>query len=392
MKFKVPFGGRAHRYTTEEEDIVVQAMRDAKTLTQGTYLKQFEGAFEAYIGGGKAFAVNNATAALEMSAQLCQFYEGDEVIIPSHTFTSSAYPFAKKGAKIVWADIDIDTRVVTVESIKKCITNKTKAIVVVHLYGFCIDMIEIVKLAREFNLILIEDVAQALGASSQGKKAGTFGDIGIFSFHSHKNVSTLGEGGMLLINRKEYSEVIPMLRHNGHCGFDFERSNYWLPAMGDLKFPKLNNEILWPNNYCLGEIESALGVKLLSRIDDLNNEKRVRANDFISELADYKELEFHKVSSEQHSYHLLVARCTKDIRDEFISKMAVDFGIQCVVQYYPLNRYPLYIDAGFGEANCPNADMFFDNMVSFPFEHQLKDEEIKYILRSIKTVLDDIHE
>lgn len=72
--------------------------------------------------------------------------------------------------------------------------------------------------------------------------------------------------------------------------------------------------------------------------------------------------------------------------------MAVDFGIQCVVQYYPLNRYPLYIDAGFGEANCPNADMFFDNMVSFPFEHQLKDEEIKYILRSIKTVLDDIHE
>ena len=140
MNFKVPFGGRAHTYTAEEQEVVIKVMNDAVPLTQGKYLNEFQEAFQEYIGAGNAFAVNNATAALELSAQLCQFKEGDEIIIPAHTFTASAYPFHKKGARIVWADIDQVTRVVTLESIKACVTSRTKAIVVVHLYGFCADM------------------------------------------------------------------------------------------------------------------------------------------------------------------------------------------------------------------------------------------------------------
>ena len=387
MRFKIKFSGKSHNYTEEEIKAVVQAMKDAEPYTQGRYLKGFEEKFCEYLGASHAFAVNNATSALEMAAQLCQFEPGDEVIIPSHTFTSSAYPFAKKGAKIVWADIDLQTRVVTVETIKKKISPHTKAVVVVHLYGYMADMPSIMDLAGKHNLFVVEDAAQSMGTDVSGKKSGTFGDFGVFSFHSHKNITTLGEGGMMVVKEKKYADIIPMLRHNGHCIFPFDREDYWIPAMGNVDFPVLNNNILWPNNYCLGEIECALGIKLLDRLDELNSQKRKRAIYFIDALKDYPELEFHRADTTRHNYHLLAARMANVKRDKFIRKMAYEKGIQCVVQYYPLNRYPLYQKLGYDNADCPNTDNFFDNMISFPFHHWMSDGEFEYMLQSTKDIL-----
>jgi len=388
MQFKIKFSGKSHNYTKEEIETVVQAMKDAEPYTQGRYQKEFEEKFCEYISTPHAFAVNNATSALEMAAQLCQFEPSDEVIIPSHTFTSSAYPFVKKGAKIVWADIDLQTRVVTAEIIKNKITPNTKAIVVVHLYGYAADMPSIMELARKHNLLVIEDAAQSMGAGIDGKKSGTFGDFGVFSFHSHKNITTLGEGGMMVVKEKKHADSISMLRHNGHCNFPFDREDYWIPAMGNVDLPVLNDKILWPNNYCLGEIECALGAKLLDRLDELNSQKRKRAIYFIDTLKDYPELEFHRVDTTRHNYHLLASMMTNGKRDEFIRKMAHEKGIQCVVQYYPLNRYPLYQKIGFGEADCPNTDNFFDNMVSFPFHHWMSDDDFEYMLEATRDILE----
>jgi dTDP-4-amino-4,6-dideoxygalactose transaminase len=386
MQYKIPFSGRAHEYTSGEIDSVVLAMKAAIPLTQGSYQEEFQEKFCEYIGSNTAFAVNNATAALELSAQLCQFEPGDEVIIPSHTFTATAYPFLKKGAKIIWADIGIKTRVVTPQTIEQCITEKTKAIVVVHLYGYCADMPEIMELAKKNNLLVIEDTAQALGAKIGNKSAGSFGDFGIFSFHSHKNITTLGEGGMLVVKDSKVADIIPMLRHNGHCSFDFDRENYWIPAMGNLDFPELNGKPLWPSNYCMGEVECALGVKLLDRIDSINKDKRKRALKFIDVMADFPQLEFHRESSERHNYHLMAAKVINTKRDLFIKKMAKS-GVQCVVQYYPLNRYDFYKKADCGEADCPNTDEFFDNMVSFPFHHMMSDNDFELMINITKKVL-----
>ena len=387
MEFKIPFSGRAHAYTGEEINTVVAAMKDANPLTQGQYLKAFEEKFCHYIGAEHSFAVSNATAALEISAQLCQFQPGDEVIIPSHTFTSTAYPFAKKGAHIVWADIDMKTRVVTAQTLAGRITPKTKAMVIPHLYGYGADMPGIMDLAKMHNLLVIEDAAQVLGVEIDGKKAVGFGDFGVFSFHSHKNITTLGEGGMLVARGDELASLVSPLRHNGHCTFPYEREDYWIPAMGNVDFPEINGKTLWPNNYCMGEVECALGSKLLERIDSINKEKRKRALRFIDALQDFPELEFHRVDSTRHNYHLLVARLVNGGRDNFIRKMAEEKGVQCVVQYYPLNRYPLYQKAGFGNASCPNADEFFDNMISFPFHHWMSDEDFNYLLTSAREVL-----
>lgn len=388
MEFKINFSGTGHRYTKEEIDVVVETMQNADPLTQGKYREIFEKKFCEYNGNEYAFSVCNATAALEMAAQMCLFEDGDEIVAPSHTFTSSVYPFVKKGAKVIWADIDLDTRVVSLESIKKCVTSQTKAIVVVHLYGFIIpDIQNITDFAKKNNILLIEDVAQAMGTSINGKKAGTFGDFGIFSFHSHKNITTLGEGGMLTVKEKKYADIIPMLRHNGHCGFDYERENYWQPAMGNLDLPYLEGHNLLPNNYCLGEVECVLGAKLLDRIDEMNRQKRDRAVKFIEALQEFTDLVFHKVEDDKHNYHLLVAYVKNDKRDEIMKKLVYDKKIKCVVQYYPLNRYPLYEKLGFGEANCPNADKFFDNMISFPFQHWMCDEDLEYMIKSIKEVM-----
>ena len=387
--YRIPFSGRAHTYTEDEVQIVIDVMQTAVPLTQGHYQQAFQQKFCGYTGSENAFAVNNATAALELSAQLCQFEQVDEVIIPAHTYTASAYPFVKKGAKIVWADIDLKTRVVTAHSIEKCITKNTKAIVVVHLYGFCADMPSIMELAKKHNLLVIEDAAQALGSRINGQMAGTFGDLGIFSFHSHKNMTTLGEGGMLVVKNQKMADIIPKLRHNGHCGFDFEREQYWLPAMGNVDLPELNGQPVWPNNYCLGEVECALGVKLLDRIDDMNTQKRQRAMQFIDAMAEYSELEFHREETNRHNYHLLVARVINGRRDIFMTKM-VEAGVQCAVQYYPLNRYDFYKKAGFGEASCPNTDLFFDNMVSFPFHHMMTDENFSDLIATTKKVIIDL--
>ena len=391
MNFKIPFSGRSHKYNKNEIEAVVNSMNDGQTLTQGVKMKEFENIFSKYIGEGDAFAVNSATSALELAAQLCLFNKGDEVICPSHTYTASLYPFIKNGAKPVWVDISSETMVTSLDLIKKKVTKKTKAILAIHLYGYCINDIEkIAQFAKSRGIILIEDVAQAIGTEIGNKKAGTFGDFGIYSFHSHKNISTLGEGGILLTKVQKYIDIIPMLRHNGHCDFDFPREKYWIPAMGNVDLPELDNRILYPNNFCIGEAQCALGVELVKRIDSINSQKRKRAITFINSISESKIITFNKVNTTQHNYHLLVGKVSGGHRDLIIDELSKKYGIQCVIQYYPLNRYDLYSKLNLSNSDCENADDFYDNMISFPFQHWMSDEDFNYMLEKTKAVLSNL--
>ncbi len=387
MEFSIPFSGRSHAYTDEEIAVVVEAMQSAVPLTQGAYLKGFEAAFADYVGADNCFAVCNATAALHLAAQLCQFSHGDEVIIPAHTFTASAYPFAKQGAKLIWADIDLESRVVTAEHVDRCISPRTKAIVVTHLYGYVVEMQPILDLAAKHGLLVVEDAAQSLGSRLDGRLSGTYADFGVYSFHSHKNMTTLGEGGMLRVRDAELAHLVPLLRHNGHSSYAEGREEYWKPAMGNVEMPVWNGQPVWPSNYCLGEVECALGTKLLERVDEMNRDRRRRAIAFMDSFGEDSLLRFHRVDTSRHNYHLLAAQVMDGQRDRFMRTMADKHGIQCVVQYMPLYRYPFYVDLGLGAADCPNTDAFFDNMVSFPFHHSLTDREISRIAEAAATTL-----
>ncbi|CAO0822093.1 hypothetical protein DFAR_2810012 [Desulfarculales bacterium] len=171
---------------------------------------------------------------------------------------------------------------------------QTKVVVVVHLYGYIAEMPQIMDLAHKRDLMVLEDVPQALGAEVAGQKAGTFGELEIFPFYSHKNVTTLDKSGILVAKDPPKAALVPLLRHNGHCAVTGERQHYCKPAMGDVDLPRPG---MWSSSYCLDEAESALSVALLTRIDRMNAEKRARACRFIDALSDYHELCFHSVET-----------------------------------------------------------------------------------------------
>ena len=390
-EIKVDFSSKSLEYTDEEISFIKDVLRNTNTYTQGKYLSEFEQKFSEYIGCKNSFAVSNCTAALELAAILCRLQKDDEVIIPAHTFCATAIPFARY-AKIVWADINPETLVVDPESIKKLITNKTKVIVAVHLYGLMAPMKEIRKIADENNLLLVEDCAQSIGASIDGIKCGNFGDFACFSFHTHKNLTTFGEGGMIVVKDDELAKKIPGLRHNGLRGFDPNRKQYWVPAMSNVDF---DFDGFWPYNFCITEIQCAIGVKLLDRIDSINADRNARGKRFIEEMSDYPELIFQKIPHGYYSaYHLLPARYDGSKygknNSDLIEKLYAKYGIKTVVQYYPLNRYPMFVKAGYGKADCPNTDYFFDNMLSFPFHHCLSEDDFNYMIKSTKMALEEL--
>jgi len=390
QEFILPWSGRGINYTEQDIAAVVAVMREADPLTQGIYLERFQNIFSGYHDGVYAFAVSSGSAALELAAALIKIEQGDEIVIPAHTYVASAIPFARRGAKIIWADIDPDFRVVTAESIERCVTSRTKAVVVVHLYGLNAPMDEIMDLAEKRDFIVIEDCAQSLGASYKGKKSGAHGHIACYSFHAQKNITTLGEGGMITFKSSEYSDILPGLRHNGHHPFPISRECYWIPAMVNVDF---DIEGVWPYNFSIGEAQCALGISLMSRLDEVNERRRRNARWLIDNLSDCKELEFQKIPhGSTHTYHLLSAKyngtATAKNRDDLIKLLAFQFRVQAVVQYYPLYRYPLFVKAGLAEAKCPHTDFFFDNMLSFPFYEWYSEKKMEYLFSSIRKAIE----
>jgi dTDP-4-amino-4,6-dideoxygalactose transaminase len=388
-KMKVEFTAVQTRLTDEELDTVVSCVRDSDLWTQGDQLKAFEKEWMEHCVSGDAIGVSSCSAALELAAMICQLNGGD-VIIPGHTFVSSAVPFGRFGGNIVWADIDPETRLVTADTIEAKLTDKTKAVVVVHLYGLMADMDPIMDLAKRRNLLVVEDCAQAPGATYKGRRAGSIGDFGCFSFHTQKNISTMGEGGMLTVRSKEHAEAARKLRWMGNWPFEGKRDRYWLPAMGDIQ---CGLEGVWPGNYCVSEAQCAVGRMLLKRLDDVNTQRLEQADKVRAALSEYPELSFQKVSPDHgHVYHLLAARYDGDqygkTRDDLIEHLNQNYDVKSIVQYWPLYRSSLFQSFGFGEADCPECDRFFDNMVSFPWWSYMESDLLDYMVDSIRSSLE----
>lgn len=388
IKERISWSGRSFDYTRQELDVILATASSADPLTKGPHLKAFEDKFTAFIGGGPAFGVTSGASALELIALLCRLTPGDEVILPAHTYSASAIPFGRAGAKLRWADIDPETLVVDPASIERLITDRTRVIVVVHLYGRPCNMDAICEIAKRRNLTLVEDCAQALGARYKGRRVGSFGDYAAFSFHAQKNMTLLGEGGALVVNRQSDVALIPGLRHNGHRPFPADRERYWEPAMVNV------DEYLpgvWPYNFPLTEVQAALGAAVLDRVDELNAARRARGLKLMRELADCPELEFQRSDADiEHAFHLMPARVTfknGPTRNDLIEMLHGQYGIKAIVQYYPLYRYPLFQKMGFGASDCPETDRFFDNMVSLPFHLWMSDEDFQYLIDSIRAAV-----
>lgn len=387
--YKVAFPARMRKYSEDEMNAVVDVMLNAEAQTQGQYLQKFENDFKTYTGANYAFGVDNCTNALRLAAILCRLKPGDEVIIPAYTFCATAIPFGMTGAKIVWADIDRDTWVIDPKDIERKITRRTKAIVVVHLLGMPANMPAIMRLAEKHDLRVVEDCAQAPGAAIAGQKVGTFGDFGCFSLHAAKNITTLGEGGVLTVRSAEDAALVPGLRCYGSRAYPGERERYWVPAMSDVD---IDIEGVWPNNFSIGEAQCALGSAALGELDAINDTLIAQADKIKAALADTSEIGFATApDGYRHVFHTFVMHFDGSAfgknRNDLLDLLVYTYRIRCIVQYYPLYRYPLFQKLGAGDHDCPVLESWWDDSFSFPWWCGIPDETIGYLTSSLKEAI-----
>jgi len=363
----------------EEEQEVLKVLRSG-WLSTGPVTERFENAFSGYLGGGHAIAVSSGTAALHLALTCLGLGEGDEVILPSLTFIATANAVLYAGAKPVFADIvgneDLN---ISSEEIEKRITEKTKAVIVMHYGGYPCEMKAILRIARRRGLYVIEDAAHAPGAEYEGRKCGLVGDIGCFSFFSNKNLVT-GEGGMVVTRNRTWAEGLRRLRSHGMEALSWDKyrgrlSSYDIKGIG--------------YNYRTTEIQSALGLAQLKKLDRNNRKRRRLVEIYREELEEDSNISipFSKFKGNP-SYHLFPILLAPRINRDRMMRGLKDFGIQTSVHYPPVHLFSLYRRRfGFRKGMFPKTEEVARREVTLPLHPRMSQEDVKRIVKKVRMVI-----
>ncbi|MHA1607701.1 MAG: DegT/DnrJ/EryC1/StrS family aminotransferase [Candidatus Freyarchaeota archaeon] len=358
----------------EEEENILSVLRSGLLTVrtgEGKMVSEFEKLFSDFIGVKYAIAVSSGTAALHASLLALNVKAGDEVILPSFTFSATCNVVLHLGAKPVFVDINLETYTLDVNAVKKSITDKTKIIIPVHLYGHPADLAPLTELAEEENIYIVEDAAQAHGAEYNGSKVGCFGQLGCFSFYPTKMITT-GEGGMITTNDRELAEKIKMIRNHG------EKGDYGPSLLG--------------HNWRLPEISAAIGVAQMRKINHFLEARRRNANHLTSLLEDM-DLLVLPVEKEnvRHAWNLYTVRLKERIekRDEIVSALRRK-GIGATVYYpIPVHRTPLYRKYGYNSLSLPNSEFASKTVFSLPVHPALTEDDVSTIAYTVKKTLEE---
>ena len=362
-----------------EEKEAVNAVLESKWLTMGSITQNFEQAFAAYIGARFAIAVTNATAALHLACVAAGLGPGDEAIVPSLTFVATANAVRYTGATPVFADIVSDHDLnISYHCIEKAITKRTRAILVMHYGGYACDMHSITELACEYNLKVIEDAAHAVGSELDGRKLGTWGDIGCFSFFSNKNMTT-GEGGMLVTDNEAYSQRLHLLRSHGMTSLTWDRhkGHAWSYDVTELGY-----------NYRIDEIRAALGQVQLNKLI-VNNERRRHLThtyqDLLQEIAPDVSIPFleHPGISAAHLMPVILPQGINKL--SFMENMKSQ-GIQTSVHYPPIHTFTAY-GSDKVKQSLPITEDVAAREVTLPLFPTLSDEDVISVARAVSSAL-----
>jgi dTDP-4-amino-4,6-dideoxygalactose transaminase len=366
--FKLNFDGR-------ERDAVA-AVVDSGWLTMGERIADFESAFSAYLAGGvQSLAVANGTAALHMALLALDVGPGDEVIIPALTFVADANSVKLVGAKPVLADCtSLNDWNMSVATIERCITPKTKAVLVVHYAGFPCDMPAIVALCRKRGLNLIEDVAHAPGASVGGRSCGTWGDIGCYSFFSNKNLS-IGEGGMVTSCNPELIQRMRYLRSHGMTTLTLDRH----------KGRAITYDVAEPGlNYRMDEMRAAIGLVQLDKLPAGNARRKELTDRYRHNLeGSAVSIPFAKLSVDQVSaYHILPVLLPAGVDRKAVIEGLKAKGIQSSIHYPPFWNFTAYTGQ-FSPSDTPVTAEICERELTLPLYPTMTDEEVDLVTVSL---------
>ena len=328
---------------------------------EGEEDEKFENAFAKYCNSKYCVGVGNGLDALMLALKALGIKENDEVIVPSNTYIATALAVTYVGARPVFVEPNINTFNIEPTKIEKAITNKTKAIMPVHLYGQPCDMDPIMDIAKRHNLYVIEDCAQAHGATYKGKVVGSFGDAAGFSFYPGKNLGALGDAGATVTNNKELSDKIRAL---GNYGSDYKY-----------------HHIYQGNNSRLDEIQAAFLTAKLAHLPRMNEERRRIANMYLEGINNPEVILPYVPEYAVPVWHIFGIRCNR--RDE-LEKFLNDAGIGTNKHYpIPMHLQECYKDLGFKEGDFPIAEEISATELSIPMYYGMTDEEVKYVIDKV---------
>ncbi len=390
VDLKVPYSFFGSIYDEDEKNMTLQAMGQ-DTLTMGPQVQAFQKEFAVMHGVKHAFAVTNCTTAMHVATQVFGIKPGDEVIVTPNTFIATSLVILKEGGIPVYADIDPRTYNIDPKEIEKKITNKIKAIYVVHYGGLMCDMDPIMAIARKHNLYVLEDCAHTPGAAYKGRKAGSIGDIGCFSFHSLKNMTTCGEGGMITTSNDDFVDAIEKLRCMNLDHWK-DQVDYWIPSHFDV----VDVKGYWGNNYRMNEIQAAVGRAQLRKLDMLNEKRRElgrRINDGIQGIKGITPV--YESPDCYHVYHLYTL-CVEEeelgaSRDDFMRVLYKEEGVQGILHYQPTYHFTGLKRMGYGDGLCPLAEKFFyKRELNLPMHPRLTDREIEDTVTGIRNAAEKV--
>jgi dTDP-4-amino-4,6-dideoxygalactose transaminase len=360
----VPFLDLKAQYATIKDEVLarVAAVFDDQAFVLGKYVEEFEAACAAYLGVKHAIGVSNGSDALLLSLMAAGVKPGDEVIVPAFTFFATAGAVARLNAVPVFCDVELDTFNIDIKDAAKRVTPKTKAIIPVDLYGQCADMEGVMDVAREHNLAVIEDAAQAFGANRNGRKAGTFAHYGCFSFYPTKNLGGAGDGGMVATNDDVLADRIRLLRLHG------ER-------------PRYHNKLVGICGRLDGLQAAVLGVKL-KRLDVWNARRAEIADAYNAAFKGNDKIATPPISAgNDHIYHQYTIRI--DQRDRVATALA-EKGIGCGVYYpVPLHLQECFADQGGKVGDLPVSEKLCATALSLPVFDQMTDAQIAEVAAAV---------
>ena len=355
---------------------MAQAVLGGHTAGDGPFTKKCQALMEEKFGAKKILLTNSCTAALEMAALLCDVGPGDEVILPSFTFVSTANAFYLRGAKLVFVDIEKDTLNMDVKKIEGAVTEKTKVIVPVHYAGVACEMETIMDIAHRHNLYVVEDAAQGVNAKHRGKYLGTIGDIGTYSFHETKNF-ICGEGGAVVINNEKFIERAEIIREKGT-----NRSKFFRGEVDKYTWVDIGS------SYLPSDLLAAFLYAQLENMEQINK-RREEIFDYyykaLMPLANDGKLRLPYVSNEcQSNSHLFYII----LQDEYTRNALMDYlksqGILAIFHYLPLHLSSVGRSMGYREGQLPVTESMSGRLLRLPFYYEIKQEEQVEVLRVIK--------
>ncbi len=373
MTIRIPYG----RQTIDDSDVaaVVESLR-SDWLTQGPKVQEFEEALAAYCGAKFAVAYANGTVALQGAYAAAGFKDGDEFITTPITFAATATAGLWQGAKPVFADIDPVTGNLDPEAAARAITPRTRALCPVDFAGQPVDLAAFRALADKHKLLLIEDACHALGTSYKGRMIGSISDMTVFSFHPVKSITT-GEGGAVLTNDAALRDKLVSFRQHG-----IRRGEDWMYYVEEQA-----------TNGRLTDLQSALGLSQLKRLDGFVARRRELAKRYQKAFAGWAEVENESLPVDDSAWHLYVLRLqgaagTKR-REVFQALRAAGIGVQ--VHYIPVYRHPFYEKLGYKKGLCPKAEAFYERIISLPMYPTLTNAQQDEVVSVLRGILDGLH-